>query len=152
MLEYEADATRQCRACRDVTWRARWKLGLCECVSRCNLLMMRFSGRLIVFIFGFNCVLKNKMWWWWWWWWLCSVDVNECARCNGHCHRLATCYNTLGSYRCVCRNGTTGTGFQCKGLSHLQHVSCNNGNDNICIHLSNACNLNKLKKMELNKE
>ena len=28
-------------------------------------MIMRFSGCMIVFILGYYCVLKNKIWWWW---------------------------------------------------------------------------------------
>ena len=44
------------------------------------------------------------------------ADVNECARNESNdCDKNANCINTVGSYRCVCKNGFTGDGKNCTG-------------------------------------
>lgn len=42
-----------------------------------------------------------------------STDVNECQQNLAECHHLADCYNTDGSYLCVCQKGFYGDGFYC---------------------------------------
>jgi len=44
-----------------------------------------------------------------------AVDVDECVKDNGNCSDLATCINTIGSFRCECYAGYTGDGFNCTG-------------------------------------
>ena len=42
------------------------------------------------------------------------LDIDECS--SGHqCDSSATCYNTVGSYTCICNSGYTGDGRTCKG-------------------------------------
>ena len=42
-------------------------------------------------------------------------DVDECF--SGHqCDSSATCYNTDGSYMCICDSGYTGDGRTCRGI------------------------------------
>ena len=42
-------------------------------------------------------------------------DIDECARGTDDCHVNATCFNTDGSFICVCNDGFTGNGKQCDG-------------------------------------
>ena len=42
-------------------------------------------------------------------------DVDECAENNGGCHINGDCYNTPGSFCCVCKDGYYGNGFSCTG-------------------------------------
>jgi len=44
-----------------------------------------------------------------------SVDMDECASDHGNCHEYADCVNSVGSYRCNCQTGFTGTGLDCTG-------------------------------------
>ena len=42
------------------------------------------------------------------------LDIDECS--SGHqCDSSATCYNTAGSYTCICISGYTGDGRTCRG-------------------------------------
>lgn len=42
------------------------------------------------------------------------VDVNECADGKlNRCHSHAKCINTIGSYKCQCKRGYLGNGFEC---------------------------------------
>ena len=43
------------------------------------------------------------------------LDVPECDRGFDSCHQNATCFNTLGSFGCMCNTGFTGNGFTCTG-------------------------------------
>lgn len=42
-------------------------------------------------------------------------DENECIT-KGDCHENADCFDTVGSYRCECRQGYEGNGTFCKAL------------------------------------
>lgn len=47
-------------------------------------------------------------------------DFNECDTGNVTCHENAECYNTEGSYQCICRLGFTGDGLiNCTGKNLL---------------------------------
>ena len=50
------------------------------------------------------------------------LDINECMLMGDtnnneiqRCHPRATCYNSIGSYRCTCIQGFSGDGFDCSG-------------------------------------
>ena len=43
------------------------------------------------------------------------LDKNECLDKSAKCNVNALCTNTLGSYRCRCKNGYTGDGETCQG-------------------------------------
>ena len=49
-------------------------------------------------------------------------DKNECLDKSAKCNVNAACTNTLGSYRCRCKNGYTGDGETCQG--NLLRLSC----------------------------
>jgi len=51
------------------------------------------------------------------------ADINECADHHGNCHEYADCINSVGSYRCVCQTGFTGTGFRCTGSTQTHSHS-----------------------------
>lgn len=45
---------------------------------------------------------------------LCPKDINECAvQERNKCDKNANCFNTHGSYRCVCKSGFSGNGLSC---------------------------------------
>lgn len=44
-------------------------------------------------------------------------DVDECLANTHKCSRHAECVNTEGSYRCQCKPGFRGSGFDCSGES-----------------------------------
>jgi len=48
-----------------------------------------------------------------------DADIDECAENNGGCHAQAVCNNTEGSFTCTCKQGYTGDGFNCTGMSEL---------------------------------
>lgn len=58
---------------------------------------------------------------------VCLPDENECS--NPHMCGSASCYNTLGSYRCVCPSG-----FSYDQFSHACH------DVNECSSAKNPCN------------
>ena len=44
-----------------------------------------------------------------------SQDLDECADGTHNCDVNAKCYNTLGSYECMCKDGSRGNGTKCSG-------------------------------------
>ena len=50
-------------------------------------------------------------------------DINECARSTNNCHPQARCENTIGSFKCKCRDGFAGNGVRCSGMSSQHYVS-----------------------------
>jgi len=44
-----------------------------------------------------------------------SADLDECAENAGSCDINADCFNTPGSFCCVCMDGYNGNGFNCTG-------------------------------------
>ena len=47
----------------------------------------------------------------------CFFDVNECDLGTHNCHDNATCTNTVGSFNCTCKDGFSGDGRHCAGMS-----------------------------------
>ena len=43
----------------------------------------------------------------------CTSDIDECVLGMNQCADDATCFDTVGSYECVCDPGFTGDGFNC---------------------------------------
>merc|ERR1712048_1253754 len=53
------------------------------------------------------------------------ADINECENTAGSpCHEHATCYNSPGSYQCVCNIGYTGDGVFCKDINECTNFPC----------------------------
>jgi len=44
-----------------------------------------------------------------------SVDIDECASNTHKCDLHSSCVNTIGSYKCSCFDGFSGTGLKCTG-------------------------------------
>ena len=44
-----------------------------------------------------------------------SLDLDESANGTHDCDVNAECNNTLGSYKCTCKDGCRGNGTKCKG-------------------------------------
>lgn len=42
-------------------------------------------------------------------------DIDECALGVPYCTAHATCYNTIGSYKCRCKEGFSGVVNDCEG-------------------------------------
>ena len=42
-------------------------------------------------------------------------DIDECSSETNGCDENAECNNTLGSYKCICKDGFHGNGTNCKG-------------------------------------
>ena len=42
------------------------------------------------------------------------LDINECEQPND-CHKYANCNNTIGSYKCKCKESYEGDGVSCSG-------------------------------------
>ena len=47
------------------------------------------------------------------------ADIDECFLGLDGCHENATCYNTNGSFHCMCDEGYDGDGFLCTGMTAL---------------------------------
>lgn len=47
---------------------------------------------------------------------LSPLDIDECH--DKPCNADADCINVPGTYKCICRPGYTGDGFQCSGNTH----------------------------------
>ena len=54
-----------------------------------------------------------------------DIDVPECDRGIDTCHQMATCFNTFGSFGCMCNTGFTGNGFTCTGNLHYLFQTSN---------------------------
>lgn len=58
----------------------------------------------------------------------CHVsDLDECSNGTHMCSNNADCLNTMGSYRCACKEGFSGDGFYCSGHTY-KPVSLNTEN------------------------
>lgn len=44
-----------------------------------------------------------------------NPDVDECSRSTHKCGSNSDCENTLGSYKCKCKQGYSGDGNFCEG-------------------------------------
>ena len=56
-------------------------------------------------------------------------DIDECSKNSHNCsYTTATCTNTNGSFKCICKPGFSGDGHNCTGNEHyLEH-------DNLSFH------------------
>lgn len=48
----------------------------------------------------------------------CVSDLDECSNGTHMCNNNADCHNTMGSYRCTCKDGFSGDGLYCSGHTH----------------------------------
>lgn len=53
---------------------------------------------------------------------LFNTDIDECAQGDAKCSKEASCVNLPGSYRCNCKHGFNGDGFNCVGEFSVRHV------------------------------
>ena len=61
---------------------------------------------------------------------IATTKVNECALGMHNCHEHATCIDTKWAFKCKCKSGYTGNGFQATpGMTYAQRreVSCVSG-------------------------
>ena len=61
---------------------------------------------------------------------IATTKVNECALGMHNCHEHATCIDTKWAFKCKCKAGYTGNGFQATpGMTYAQRreVSCVSG-------------------------
>ena len=58
-----------------------------------------------------------------------TSDIDECSKNSHNCsYTTATCTNTNGSFKCICKPGFSGDGHNCTGIEHyLEH-------DNLSFH------------------
>ena len=49
-----------------------------------------------------------------------DLDTNECTEGKHDCDVNAECNNTLGSYKCTCKDGYEGNGTNCTGQSQTK--------------------------------
>ena len=47
----------------------------------------------------------------------CTLDIDECLSDSSPCSENALCTNNDGSYSCNCKQGFTGNGTVCEGMS-----------------------------------
>ena len=52
----------------------------------------------------------------------CVRDINECYEDNGGCGENSLCYNTGGSFMCVCINGYVMVENECKSIDNCIKV------------------------------
>ncbi|XP_074657526.1 uncharacterized protein LOC141910697 [Tubulanus polymorphus] len=78
---------------------------------------------------------------------LLCVDVNECRHSFMHqCSSNASCYNTNGSYMCVCKDGYFGDGRNCRdcnqpcSIGMFEVVPCKGGKPKLCESCRKFCN------------
>uniref|UniRef100_A0AC34RER1 Uncharacterized protein n=1 Tax=Panagrolaimus sp. JU765 TaxID=591449 RepID=A0AC34RER1_9BILA len=50
----------------------------------------------------------------------CYEDINECEERIANCHQQANCSNIPGSFKCICKPGYSGDGFNCVELDKCQ--------------------------------
>ena len=48
------------------------------------------------------------------------IDIDECLKEIHGCDVNAVCNNTLGSYKCTCKDGYEGNGTNCTGQSQAK--------------------------------
>ncbi|CAK8688435.1 unnamed protein product [Clavelina lepadiformis] len=48
---------------------------------------------------------------------MCERDVDECSLYTHDCDENALCTNTVGSFKCVCKEGYTGDGVTCENIA-----------------------------------
>lgn len=48
-----------------------------------------------------------------------NQDIDECAQGDSKCSKEAYCVNLPGSYKCNCKEGFIGDGFNCAGQCPL---------------------------------
>lgn len=60
---------------------------------------------------GFNTVFTEEFFY-------LSLDINECVTNTHRCNLHAECLNTEGSFKCKCKQGYRGSGFDCAGEYH----------------------------------
>ena len=44
------------------------------------------------------------------------LDIDECDEKSDKCSKNATCIDTKGSYKCQCKHGFHGDGYNCTGI------------------------------------
>ena len=47
-------------------------------------------------------------------------DIDECAEETHHCHKSATCSNTVGAWLCTCNMGHDGNGKDCEDINECE--------------------------------
>ncbi|KAL0167414.1 hypothetical protein M9458_035636, partial [Cirrhinus mrigala] len=62
-------------------------------------------------------------------------DLDECSNGTHLCSPSADCMNTMGSYRCLCKEGFSGDGFYCIDTDECaENVNlCENGH---CLNIA----------------
>ncbi|XP_057293735.1 uncharacterized protein LOC130622302 [Hydractinia symbiolongicarpus] len=61
------------------------------------------------------------------------VDLDECAFTKLTCSANAECFNTLGSYQCLCKKGFTGDGTKCSNIDECIESNNNCSKDAVCV-------------------
>ncbi len=83
-------------------------------LKRCAFALMLYIYK----IYALHVQLKDlKQWSEWIITWDVFVfsDINECVSNTHKCSHHAECFNTHGSYKCKCKQGFRGSGFDCSG-------------------------------------
>ncbi|XP_065054811.1 fibulin-2-like [Rhopilema esculentum] len=63
-----------------------------------------------------------------------AYDINECTTRTHRCSSNAICTNTVGSYKCTCKSGYTGTGTSCADLNECRRGTHRCSSNALCTN------------------
>ena len=129
--------------------------------------VQRFSFTYLFQSINYDCVIMINIW--------IITDINECLTMDLPCSGHGECIDTMGSYRCICKPGWTGShcdldihectilkpckhnstciemegGYRCQCLPGFQGKHCEGGKNAFCIYIQMNIGTIHIFKMEL---